>query len=209
MNATPAAEKAHAGITLDRGSTRHQADDEIGVFGFWTFMMSDVIIFVLLFATYGVLVRNTAHGPDASSIFSLPMTAVETALLLTSSLTFGLASANLKAKRQDRVVLWLAVTFAFGALFLGFEIHEFAGAFAKGATPQVSGFLSGWFTLVATHSLHVAIGLGWIGLMLVQLFVLGSTADVERRLLRLGIFWHLLDIIWIGIFSFVYLGGLA
>jgi cytochrome o ubiquinol oxidase subunit III len=177
-------------------------------FGFWLYLMSDAIIFSLLFATYLVLVKNTAGGPSGKELFSLPRAAGETLFLLLSSTTFGLASVELARGDRGRVLIWLLVTVALGAGFLSLEFGEFHGMVLKGAGPDRSGFLSGFFTLVGTHGLHVSIGLLWILVMLGQVVVKGLTKPVTSRLMRLGLFWHFLDIIWVAIFSIVYLPGL-
>ncbi|SHE72607.1 cytochrome bo3 quinol oxidase subunit 3 [Microbulbifer donghaiensis] len=176
--------------------------------GFWLYLMSDAIIFALLFATYLVMVDNTAGGPGGQSLFHLAHTFGETLLLLTSSLTFGLASLALDAGSRSKVIAWLAVTFLFGLGFLAMELFEFRDMLAVGAGPQRSGFLSAFFTLVGTHGLHVSAGLLFILVMICQVAVKGLAAPVASRLLRLGFFWHFLDIVWIGIFSVVYLPAL-
>jgi cytochrome o ubiquinol oxidase subunit 3 len=176
-------------------------------FGFWIYLMSDAIIFSLLFATYAVMVDRTAGGPQAHNLFDLSTTFGETMLLLFSSTTFGLASLAIRAKNKGAVLFWLAVTFVLGAGFVGMEITEFYGMVAAGAGPGRSGFLSSFFTLVATHGLHVTSGLIWIVVLGIEVLVKGLTAPVTSRIHRLGLFWHFLDIVWIGIFSVVYLPG--
>ncbi|MGL6161383.1 cytochrome o ubiquinol oxidase subunit III [Microbulbifer sp.] len=177
-------------------------------FGFWLYLMSDAIIFALLFATYLVMAGNTAGGPAGSDLFSLPHTLGETLLLLTSSLTFGLASLALDAGRRPQLLAWLAVTFVLGLGFVAMEIREFHGMIIQGAGPDRSGFLSAFFTLVGTHGLHVSAGLVFILVMVAQVAAKGLSQPVSSRLLRLGLFWHFLDIVWIGIFSAVYLPGI-
>ncbi len=177
-------------------------------FGFWLYLMSDAILFALLFATYLIMVGNTAGGPTGSDVFSLERAAAETALLLMSSATFGFAAVALSQADRSKVLLWLAVTFALGAGFIFLEIGEFRGMIDEGASPDRSGFLSAFFTLVGTHGLHVSIGLLWIVVMIGQVLVKGLTMPVASRLMRLGLFWHFLDIIWVVIFSVVYLPGL-
>lgn len=176
-------------------------------YGFWMYLMSDAIIFSLLFATYAVMVDRTAGGPQAQGLFDLRYTFGETMLLLLSSTTFGLASLSIRAENKGAVLFWLAVTFLLGAGFVGMEINEFHGMVAAGAGPERSGFLSSFFTLVATHGLHVTFGLLWIVVLSVQVMVKGLTAPVSSRIHRLGLFWHFLDIVWIAIFSVVYLPG--
>ena len=175
--------------------------------GFWLYLMSDAVIFALLFATYAIMQPNAAGGPDAKSLFSLSRTLIETLLLLASSYTFGLAGWC--AGRADRraVLAWLGVTAALGLAFLVIEMQEFASLAGRGAGPGRSGFLSAFFTLVGTHGAHVAVGLVWILVVSAQIAVRGLTAAVQSRLSRLGMFWHFLDLVWIGIFSVVYLAG--
>jgi len=177
-------------------------------FGFWLYLMSDAIIFSLLFATYLIMVGNAAGGPTGKELFSLERAAGETALLLFSSTTFGLAAVALSSAERSKVLLWLAITFALGAGFIFLEIGEFRGMIAEGAGPDRSGFLSSFFTLVGTHGLHVSVGLLWIAVMIGQVLFKGLTAPAASRLMRLGLFWHFLDIIWVVIFSVVYLPGL-
>ncbi|CTQ59022.1 cytochrome o ubiquinol oxidase subunit III [Roseibium album] len=176
-------------------------------FGFWVYLMTDAIIFALLFASYVVLSKNSAAGPTSKDVFDLSHTAGETALLLFSSLTFGLATIAMSLGQTGRVVQWLFVTLALGLGFLAMEMIEFSGMIGQGAGPETSGFLSAFFTLVGTHGLHVAFGVIGICVMIGQVLVKGLTIPVRSRLFRLGLFWHFLDIVWIGIFSVVYLPG--
>lgn len=183
-------------------------ETEEKAFGFWIYLMSDAIIFALLFMTYLVMLGNTAGGPEPKDVFSLSRAAAETLLLLLSSTTFGMASVAAARADRERVVMWLVVTAALGLSFLFLEFGEFRGMIAEGAGPQRSGFLSAFFTLVGTHGLHVSIGLIWLFVMVVQILVKGLTVPVLSRLMRLGLFWHFLDIVWVAIFSIVYLPGL-
>jgi cytochrome o ubiquinol oxidase subunit 3 len=176
-------------------------------FGFWLYLMSDAIIFALLFATYVVMAPNHAGGPTGETLFNLGRTFAETMLLLCSSITFGFATVAMRMGRQPIMLTWLAVTFVLGAGFVALEISEFTGMYEQGAGPQRSGFLSAFFTLVGTHGLHVSMGLTWIVILTIQVLVKGLTEPVTSRLFRLGLFWHFLDIVWIGIFSIVYLPG--
>jgi len=176
-------------------------------FGFWLYLMSDAIIFALLFATYAVMVTGTDGGPTGQSLFSLPRAFGETLLLLFSSATFGFAALAMKSGRKAEVLSWLLVTFVLGLVFVIMEILEFYGMVQVGAGPDRSGFLSAFFTLVGTHGLHVTLGLVWILIMASQVIVKGLTTPVASRLFRLGLFWHFLDIVWVGIFSIVYLPG--
>lgn len=201
----------HPGLNL--GSTdpeTHEVAESL-LFGFWTFLMSDLVLFALLFATYAAQSQHgVAGGPTPDTLFELKHPFYETMLLLVSSFTFGMAALMLKY-RQDRLrlVLWLLVTFALGAGFVYLESHDFVKYVSEGHGPQRSGFLSAFFALVATHGIHVTSGLLWILVMLAQVFVLGLNRAVKTRLMRLAIFWHMLDIVWVCIFTFVYLFGVA
>src|ERR1700758_4550886 len=177
------------------------------VLGFWVYLMSGCIIFGTLFATFGVLADSFAGGPGARELFDLPYVGGETLLLLISSFTFGLATLNMYAGRKSGVLAWLAVTFLFGAGFIGMEIHEFAHLVAEGAGPGRSAFLSAYFTLVGTHGVHVTSGLLWLAVMMHQTLRFGLDDVVRRRVACLSLFWHFLDLIWICVFSFVYLRG--
>ena len=176
--------------------------------GFWIYLMTDALIFATLFATYGVVSTSYAGGPAPRDIFELPLVALNTALLLISSITFGMASIASEEGKVRETQLWLVVTALFGLGFVGVELYEFGTLIAEGATPQRSAFLSGFFTLVGTHGLHVTFGLIWIAIMLVQVGQRGLIPENKRRLQCLGMFWHLLDVVWIGVFTFVYLLGM-
>ncbi|MEJ2117666.1 MAG: cytochrome o ubiquinol oxidase subunit III [Alphaproteobacteria bacterium] len=176
-------------------------------FGFWLYLMSDAILFSLLFATYAVMMHNVADGPSGKNVFELSTAFTETMLLLSSTFTFGLASLSVNSRNERGVLLWLSITLLLGVTFLGLEISEFNRLVASGAGPDRSGFLSAFFTLVGTHGLHVAGGSVWIMVMIAQVLTKRLTAPVLSRLFRLGLFWHFLDIVWIGIFSVIYLPG--
>jgi cytochrome o ubiquinol oxidase subunit 3 len=176
---------------------------------FWVFLLSDILMFAALFAAYAVLVHATAGGPTGAQLFNQATVAVETACLLLSSYTCGLMSLAVNAWRRAATYFWALATFVLGAAFLALEIREFAGMIAEGATPQRSAFLSAFFTLVGCHGLHVSIGLIWLVLMMVQVAVKGFRDNVLRRLLCFALFWHALDIIWVGLFTVVYLMGVA
>jgi cytochrome o ubiquinol oxidase subunit III len=178
-------------------------------FGFWIYLMSDLIIFATLFATFVVLGKNFADGPTGKELFDLPYLLGETLLLLFSSVTYGLVMVAVHDGRQKRVLMGLVVTFLLGFGFVAMEINEFYGLVAAGHGPDVSAFLSSYFTLVGTHGAHVTVGLIWMAVMMGQVAVKGLTSPVQSRLLRLSMFWHFLDIIWIGIFSIVYLMGVV
>lgn len=175
--------------------------------GFWIYLMSDLLVFACLFATYGVLGRNYAGGPTGAEVFDLPTVAVNTAMLLFSSITYGMAMMAAQDDRRGSTLGWLAITGLFGCAFLGLEIKEFAHLIADGAGPGRSAFLSSFFTLVGTHGLHVTFGVIWLGVMMVQVAQRGLTETSRRRLMCLSLFWHFLDVVWIGVFSFVYLLG--
>jgi cytochrome o ubiquinol oxidase subunit 3 len=178
-------------------------------YGFWIFLLSDIVMFSALFASYAVLVHATAGGPTGAELFNQTSVAIETACLLVSSYTCGLMSLAISARHRPGTYLGAAITFVLGAAFLVLEIREFAGMIARGATPQTSAFLSAFFTLVGCHGLHVAAGLTWLTVMMAQVMTQGFRATVQRRLLCFSLFWHALDIIWVGLFTVVYLMGVA
>lgn len=202
-------ELQHVGLNL--GETDRFTHERAGsaIFGFWVFLMSDAIIFALLFGTYGLMLPATAGGPGPRELYDFKSISLETALLLTSSLTFGLATVTMKHGVSRLMLLyWLGATLALGLGFIGLEIHDFVDMFAKGAGPDRSGYLSSFFGLVPLHGLHVTVGCLWIAVMMLQVLVFGLDARVKINILRLGLFWHFLDIVWIAIFSVVYLEGL-
>ena len=175
--------------------------------GFWLYLMSDCLVFAVLFATYGVLGRNYAAGPSGADLFDLKLVAVNTAMLLFSSITYGFAMLAMDKGRQAAMQGWLVVTGLFGLAFLSIELYEFAHFIREGATPMRSAFLSSFFTLVGTHGLHVTFGLIWLTVLMVQVSRRGLIEANRRRLLCLSMFWHFLDVVWIGVFTFVYLMG--
>jgi len=176
-------------------------------YGFWLFLLSDIIMFSAIFAAYAVLQGATAGGPDGRRLFSLSNAAIETGCLLLSSFTCGLASIAATAKNQLWTQIALLVTGLLGFAFLSLELHEFADMVAKGAGPQRSAFLSAFFALVGCHGLHVSVGLLWLGTMMAQFYAKGFRADILRRMLCFSLFWHALDIIWVAILTIVYLMG--
>jgi cytochrome o ubiquinol oxidase subunit III len=176
--------------------------------GFWIYLMSDCLIFSVLFATYGVLGGNYAGGPSPTEIFELPLVAVNTSMLLLSSITYGFAMLAMAKDRVATTQTWLAITGLFGLCFIGIELYEFAGLIHDGAGPTRSAFLSSFFTLVGTHGVHVTSGLIWLVTLMVQVRKHGLIPANRRRLMCLSMFWHFLDIIWIGVFTFVYLMGM-
>ncbi len=175
--------------------------------GFWLYLMSDCLVFAALFAVYGVLGRNYAAGPSGADLFELPLVAINTALLLLSSITYGFAMLEMQRKRQGATLLWLGITGLFGLGFLGVELYEFAHLIGQGAGPQRSAFLSSFFVLVGTHGLHVTFGVIWLVTLMVQVSRHGLIPENRRRLMCLSMFWHFLDVVWIGVFTFVYLMG--
>lgn len=178
------------------------------LFGFWIYIMSDILLFGSIFATYAVLHNNTFGGPSARELFSLPFVLWETLILLTSSFTFGLASLYAHHHNSKRkVMVFLAATFILGAAFWAMEITEFAKLVHEGNSWTRSGFLSAFFTLVGTHGLHITAGLIWMGGLFVQVWQRGLTPKTISKISVFGLFWHFLDIIWIFIFTFVYLMG--
>jgi cytochrome o ubiquinol oxidase subunit III len=176
-------------------------------YGFWIFLLSDFVMFSTLFATYAVLAHATAGGPDGTHLFSQTRVAIQTGCLLVSSYTCGLMWLVFRVRKTAAVYLGAALTFLFGAAFLGLEISEFARMIADGAAPQRSAFLSAFFTLVGCHGAHVTFGLLWLVVMMAQVATKGYVAPVERRLACFSLFWHALDIIWVGVFTMVYLIG--
>ena len=200
----------HPGLNL--GPT-HGADDEAAdtmVFGFWVFLMSDAILFAMVFATYATSLDATAGGPGPHELYDLKSVFIQTLLLLASSFTFGMASLALKFKHgTPRLIGWMALTLLLGAAFLGFELHDFASMIANGGVPSRSGFLSAFWDLVPLHGLHVTAGSIWLVCLVGQIARYGVDTQVKVGILRLALFWHFLDIVWIAIFSVVYLAGLT
>ena len=176
-------------------------------YGFWLFILSDMVLFSALFATYASLAHATDGGPTSNELFDRTLVAIETMALLLSSFTCGLAMIAAKHKNMAWTQGWLVVTGLLGAVFLFIELYEFAVMIGEGAGPQRSAFLSSFFALVGTHGLHVSFGIIWLVVLMVQVRKLGLTAPNKRRLVCLSMFWHFLDVVWIGVFTFVYLMG--
>ena len=179
------------------------------VFGFWLYLMTDCVLFASVFAVYAVLHGNTFGGPSGKELFSLPYALIETLILLTSSFTCGLAVLAACYKHKRQTLVWFGVTFLLGAIFLAMELTEFRHLVMDGNSWRRSGFLSSFFTLVGTHGLHIAVGLLWMVVIMVQVARRGLVDATVRRLTLLSLFWHFLDVIWIFIFSIVYLLGAA
>ncbi|CAN7423751.1 cytochrome o ubiquinol oxidase subunit III [Agrobacterium tumefaciens] len=175
--------------------------------GFWLYLMSDCLIFATLFATYAVVGRNYAAGPSGADLFDLKLVAINTGFLLLSSITYGFAMLEMEKQKVKATLVWLGVTGLFGLAFLAVELYEFHHLIAEGAGPQRSAFLSAFFALVGTHGLHVTFGIIWLVTLMFQVAKHGLIAANKRRLMCLSMFWHFLDVIWIGVFSFVYLMG--
>jgi cytochrome o ubiquinol oxidase subunit 3 len=200
-------------IVADSGNSpvfyrREEAHPENGtLLGFWIYLMSDCFIFAALFACYAVLGTSYAAGPTARDVLDLPGLAVNTALLLVSSVTFGFAMLEMARERKRAMMVWLAIAGLLAATFVGLEIHEFAVMIAEGAGPGRSAFLSSFFTLVGTHGLHVSVGILWLIVLMFQLGKHGLNEANIRRLRCLSMFWHFLDLVWVGVFSYVYLVG--
>lgn len=175
--------------------------------GFWIYLMSDCLIFACLFAVYAVLGRNYAGGPTGAELFDLKLVAINTAFLLFSSITYGYAMISANEKKLKGAINWLVMTGILGAAFLALEIYEFYHLIAQGAGPQTSAFLTSFFALVGTHGLHVTFGIVWLVVLVIQLKKHGLIPENRRRMMCLSMFWHFLDVIWIGVFTFVYLMG--
>jgi len=205
--AATGAAAAHGGSANHFYLTHEHHPENGTLLGFWLYLMSDCLIFAVLFACYGVLGRSYAAGPSGAELFELPLVAVNTAMLLLSSITYGFAMLEMQRRRKGAVLMWLFITGLFGAAFLGIELYEFAHLIHEGAGPQRSAFLSSFFTLVGTHGLHVTFGMVWLITLMVQVSKYGLIPANRRRLMCLSMFWHFLDVVWIGVFTFVYLMG--
>ncbi|HEY4090376.1 MAG TPA: cytochrome o ubiquinol oxidase subunit III [Luteibacter sp.] len=205
MHATPSAALAENQTQFWMTKDHHPENGTL--LGFWIYLMSDCLIFASLFAVYGVLGRSYAGGPSGADLFELPLVALNTTMLLLSSITYGFAVLEMQKNRRGTMMAWLIITGLFGLAFLGIEMYEFAHLIHEGAGPQRSAFLSSFFTLVGTHGLHVTFGIVWLVTLLVQVGKHGLTGANKRRIMCLSMFWHFLDVVWIGVFTFVYLMG--
>ncbi|CAH1648686.1 MULTISPECIES: cytochrome o ubiquinol oxidase subunit III [unclassified Chelatococcus] len=209
MTAVLSTAKAEQGATTFYLVEDHNHEEGSStLLGFWIYLMSDCLIFAVLFATFGVLGGNLAAGPGPKDLFDLRLVALNTSMLLLSSITYGFAMLTMAQGRVAATQAWLAVTGVFGLAFLSIELYEFAHMFHVGATPQRSAFLSSFFALVGTHGLHVTFGTIWLVTLMVQVHKHGLIVANRRRLMCLSMFWHFLDVIWIGVFTFVYLMGM-
>jgi len=187
-------------------NSHHKMNDKT-VFSFWIYLMTDLIIFAALFAAYAVLHRNTFGGPSSNNLFDLPFALMETLVLLTSSFTCGLAMIAVQRNNKNQTLIWFGVTFVLGLTFLTLEISEFSRFVHEGNSWQRSAFLSSFFTLVGTHGLHIASGLLWMVIAMILVWYRGLTSNAISKLTLLSLFWHFLDIVWIFIFTIVYLMG--
>lgn len=187
----------------------HAHHAELNTFGFWIYLMSDLVIFSVLFATFVVLGKNYAGGPGPAELFHLPFLFTETMFLLLSSVTFGFSMVAMNNHNKKGVIIGLIITGLLGLGFIGMELYEFYELIISGHGPDKSGFLSAFFTLVATHGAHVTFGLLWLVVMVIQLVKKGLSDGVRSRLVRLSLFWHFLDIVWVGVFTFIYLMGMV
>ena len=185
----------------------HQDTFSKTILGFWTYLMSDCVLFATLFTTYAVLHNSTFGAPGSKELFSLSTALIETIILLVSSVTCGLGLLAACRSEKNKIFIWFGISFLLGLSFVGLEIHEFRGFILEGYGPDRSAFLSSFFTLVGTHGLHVSVGLLWMIVMMIQLTREGLTVNTFRRLACFTMFWHFLDLVWIFIFTFVYLIG--
>jgi len=185
----------------------HEELEQLKILGFWIFVVTDCILFGTLFATYAVMIHSYAGGPTPKELFELPGIVASTFILLTSSFTSGLAVLAMNKKKVNEMIGWLAVTGLLGLAFVGLEIHEFSNLAHEGATIATSGYWSAFFTLVGTHGLHVSIGLFWMVALIIQLKRRGITTVTHRKITNFSLYWHFLDIVWIFLFTVVYLMG--
>ena len=208
ISETPAIGLTHGGSEdTGLGHRGPESKSIVVPYGFWLFVLSDMVLFSALFASYATLVHATDGGPTTNQLFDRNLVAIETMALLLSSFVCGLAMITAKRKNMISTQIWLLVTGLFGLVFLSIELFEFGKMIGEGAGPQRSAFLSAFFTLVGCHGAHVTAGLLWLGTMMAQIWAKGFRQDITRRLLCFSVFWHALDIIWVAIFTIVYLIG--
>lgn len=208
VSETPAIGLTHGGSEdTGLGHRGPESKSIVVPYGFWLFVLSDMVLFSALFATYATLVHATDGGPTSTELFDRTLVAIETIALLLSSFVCGLAMITAKRGNMVWTQAWLLVTGLLGCVFLFIELYEFAAMIAEGAPPQRSAFLSAFFTLVGCHGVHVTAGLLWLGTMMAQIWAKGFQQHIMRRLLCFSVFWHALDIIWVAIFTIVYLIG--
>ncbi|OGY99507.1 MAG: cytochrome o ubiquinol oxidase subunit III [Candidatus Liptonbacteria bacterium RIFCSPLOWO2_01_FULL_52_25] len=194
---------------MNEAKTMTEEHKDNVIFGFWIYLMTDLIMFGVLFAAYAVLRGNTFGGPSGRELFSLPFVLTETLILLTSSFTCGLAMLAVHGEKRNWALAWFAVTFALGVSFLALELTEFSNLVAEGNSWQRSAFLSSFFALVGTHGFHIASGLLWMAISMMYMWTRGLTSSIVSKLTRLSLFWHFLDVVWIFIFTIVYLMSFA
>lgn len=192
---------------MSHAAHHEEAANDRVMFGFWVYLMTDLLMFAVLFAVFAVLRNNTVGGPGGHELFELPLALQETLLLLTSSFTCGLGMLAARGNKKAQTLLWFGITFILGALFLTLELKEFTAFIGEGETPQTNAFLSSFFVLVGTHGLHITSGLLWMGTTMVYIMKRGLNKHMVRKLALLSLFWHFLDIVWIFIFTIVYLGA--
>jgi cytochrome o ubiquinol oxidase subunit 3 len=209
MNIAVAIDDARREVTPAASEAGPTPKRTVVAYGFWIFLLSDIVMFSALFAGYAVLARATAGGPTGAELFNQVNVALETACLLASSYTCGMMALAIGSRRRGATYLFALITFVLGAAFLALELREFAEMIAQGAAPQRSAFLSAFFTLVGCHGLHVTAGLIWLVVMMAQVATKGLRANVERRLICFSLFWHALDIVWVALFTVVYLMGVS
>ncbi|WP_367846540.1 cytochrome o ubiquinol oxidase subunit III [Rhodoferax sp. WC2427] len=207
MTATSSVGTANVPSNMQFFEPTEQHPENGTLLGFWIYLMSDCLIFACLFAVYAVVGRSYAAGPSGADLFDLPLVALNTSMLLLSSITYGFAMLEMQKNRLKPTIVWLIITGLLGAAFIGLELYEFTHLIHEGAGPQRSAFLSAFFTLVGTHGLHVTFGIIWLVTLLFQLGKHGLIPENRRRLMCLSMFWHFLDVVWIGVFTFVYLMG--
>jgi len=195
--------------TLTANPHEQPAYNDTVTFGFWLYLLTDLLVFAVLFATFAVLRNGVAAGPSGAEIFDLKLVLGETLALLLSSVTVGIGMIYVYRKNIAGALAMFVATFILGSIFLGLELYEFNHLIHQGYTPQVSGFLSAFYALVGTHGLHIAIGLLWLGIMIVYLLSRGINNSAARKLGLLSIYWHFLDVVWIFIFTVVYLMGVS